>query len=129
MRTTLLGLAAVLALSLTACSSDDSDESADGDSSAGSSAADLQSGVPDCADVWVDGGSLPEDYEGCRDGDTIVASFTWDCEDGRTFTSSMPGYGFLGGELWITPDGLDEPDVESAEYTAAFWDDCMGGVG
>lgn len=60
----ILGVAA-LALSLAACGEEQGDAPAP-DSSP------VQAGTPTCEDVWVPGATLPENYEGCMEGDSLV---------------------------------------------------------
>jgi len=81
--------------------------------------------VPACSDIWVAGGTVPVDYAGCHGDDVIEAVFTFDCKDGRVFVSHAPGYGIVGDEVHVTPEGLDEPDTSSPEYKTLF-DHCMG---
>jgi hypothetical protein len=47
---------------------------------------DWEEDLPECADVWVDGRKLPEDYEGCRDGDTATAAVSVPCGDEDIYT-------------------------------------------
>jgi hypothetical protein len=42
--------------------------------------------LPDCSEVWVDGRNLPKDYEGCRDGDTVIAAVSVRCGDVEIYT-------------------------------------------
>jgi hypothetical protein len=79
MRTTLLGLAAVLALTMTACSTDDDSDATVEDPPATSDAPDL----PDCEPTWETGATLPNPYEGClSDGDVVDPVFL-DCSNGN----------------------------------------------
>lgn len=39
--------------------------------------------LPDCADVWQDGETMPAGYRGCLDGDTKVARESRYCEFGK----------------------------------------------
>jgi hypothetical protein len=47
-----------------------------------------QGGYPPCADVWLDGKKLPEEYDGCDNLDGSIAGSSWqDCTDGsRLYT-------------------------------------------
>lgn len=113
-RAMLAGLAApAVVFSLVACG-DTGDEDENGGA-----------GVPRCSDLWTEGATVPEGYEGCLNGHDLEAVLVYDCEDGRTFVAHGPGFGIVGEEAHVTPKGLDEPDVESAEYAAVFGD-CMG---
>lgn len=123
----LVMLAALLTIALAGCSdSDGGDESAD--------SPDVRStdifgeSMPYCADLWVAGQTIPEDYTGCydEDDDTVMAAASYQCEDGRDFISHPPGFGFPGGPVKLTPPGLDEPDTNAADYREMY-DACMSG--
>lgn len=74
-------------------------------------------GLPDCADVWVEGETLPEDYEGCMDGDMTVALVTSDCTDGSRLTGYDDRYwALLGGE--IKDAGAEDATAADPEYGA-----------
>ncbi|WP_344008264.1 hypothetical protein [Nocardioides lentus] len=49
-------------------------------------AADLED-WPACDDVWRAGGTIPEDYEGCVDGDDAVVADLIRCSFGGTMTT------------------------------------------
>jgi len=36
----------------------------------------VSNSVPACSDVWVEGKTLPADYEGCMDSDSLVISIS-----------------------------------------------------
>lgn len=78
---------AVLALALTACGGGD-DEAEEGGTTAPetseSSSEAAEPAVPTCSDVWQEGQSLPADYEGCMDGETLVVATFLSCSDGRS---------------------------------------------
>jgi hypothetical protein len=57
-------LAAVLVGSLAACGDDKPEPIFD------------RTVSPSCSDVWVVGQTLPKDYEGCMDGDSLVVSIS-----------------------------------------------------
>jgi hypothetical protein len=46
---------------------------------AGSDTASPLGDTPKCSDIWVEGNTVPENYEGCENGDTIEAVFEYDC--------------------------------------------------
>lgn len=88
MKITLAVAAALAALVLTGCSDDSSDKD-NGDKTSSSSndetAAVGDDTVPACEDVWVDGQELDlSSYEGCLDGDTIIAATTSGCYDQKS---------------------------------------------
>ncbi len=63
--------ATLLVLTLTACGGDD-EPTKDASASPTESASTAE--LPACADIWVDGKTLPADYTGCtRDGETVEA--------------------------------------------------------
>ncbi|HWL97232.1 MAG TPA: hypothetical protein VNP20_07795 [Nocardioidaceae bacterium] len=99
-------------LGLTACSGDDSPDSNNDQ---------VASEVPGCSEVWVDGETLPDDYEGCADEDGgLVAAETTECESGETFTTYEDRfYAVLGGEITEAPS--DSPEYQQAH------DECTGG--
>ena len=76
------------------------------------------SGVPQCSDVWQDGKTLPDDYEGCVEGGAIEAAVARDC-DGWSLVS----YESEARSFWTTPgmkivaggaDMLANPDYVAA---------------
>lgn len=115
---TLTALALTL-LALTACSSnnDDNDDTS-GSTDAGS--------LPACTDIWVEGNTLPADYDGCQnDNDTIEAAVTQTCTNGDTFTGYDDRYwAILGGEIkdaGATDATADDPEYQ-ADYEQCFAD-------
>lgn len=86
----------------------------DGDASGTST-----SGTPECSEVWVAGQTLPENYEGCTNGDEIEAAFSYDCEDGTSLFANDDFWVRTPGEI-VAMDGEDDP-----AYSKAF-DDCKG---
>ena len=113
MRTTIAVV--VLMVSLVACSSDEDDNGGN----------DLLGNYPSCSDTWVDGETLPEDYEGCDEGDTIIAGVSYECQDGsRIFTYEPEGSGFYtladGTIVEVGEDYANDP-----EYGELF-DACTG---
>lgn len=137
---------AVLAFALAACGDGD-DASADNSSSPSSATRSTPSQSPTsdnstpsvdspemteygptCESVFVEGATMPQEAaDGCYDeaGDTISASFTTDCADGRVFVHNPLGYGIVGKEVHLPAPGEDEPDVNSAGYQAIL-EDCEG---
>jgi hypothetical protein len=102
-------IAPLLALTVAACGGGGEDAE-----SAGTSGV-----MPDCSDVWVDGETLPEDYEGCTDGDTIAAAVTIECDSGiGTFVTYDDRFHALLG------DTVTEASTESDEYAKAY-EDCF----
>ncbi|MFW6774700.1 hypothetical protein ACOACO_10480 [Nocardioides sp. CPCC 205120] len=95
-------------------------------SGAGSGASGAPADAPACAEVWVVGGSIPADYEGCLDEEgTLEVAETTECTDGRQLLTGPSGFGFAGETATPTPAGLAEPDPASPEYTAAL-EECTG---
>lgn len=109
---TRLAICAALALMASGCSSDDGETSAESDTAT----APESSGTPACAEVWVDGETLPEDYEGCENEDgSIEAAATIECDSGiGTFATYQDEFfALLGGEITEAPSS-------SEEYAAAY---------
>lgn len=89
--------ALVLALSLAACGGGSDGGKKGG---GGGDAADPEAGVPKCSEVWVEGATLPKDYEGCMNGGTTDVLVALDCEDGSKLTSyDDTYYAVLGGKI------------------------------
>lgn len=112
------GLAAIaLALLATGCSSSDETDAADNGSD-----TEASSSVPACSDIWVDGQTLPEDYDGCEnDGGSIEAAATIECDSGiGTFATYQDEFfALLGGEITEAPSDSDE---YAAAYEECFAD-------
>lgn len=106
---------------LAACGSDDADEK--GNDSSSSSQTDEGSGYPACDDVWVVGEPLPEGYEGCDDGGTIIAAVSTDCQDGMQMISHDDTYWAVSGGP-IKEKTVDE--IAADEGYKAAYDECLG---
>ena len=78
--------------------------------------------LPACAELWTDGGTLPEDYRGCTDeGGEVTAPVSLSCADGDVLVTYDDRFiGAPGGEII-------EVSVDSAEYERAFTA-CSGGA-
>jgi hypothetical protein len=87
---------------------------------------DGKDGPPQCSDVWEDGQTLPEDYDGCLSGDSFEVAPIWDCIDGSqatgfrtasTLPSVAPSTRATGRKASIprtsrcSPPALVRPDV------------------
>ena len=69
--------------------------------------------MPACSDAWVVGATLPEGYEGCMDGGTMVAAISIECTDGSLFTTYDDRFhAVIGGEVFSSED----PDVYAKAY-------------
>lgn len=73
-------------------------------------------GSSECSEIWVDGKTLPEGYDGCMQDGSLVLYTATQCDDGTervTFNSA--------GEFWADADGLisagELPDEEYAACT------------
>jgi hypothetical protein len=78
--------------------------------------------LPSCAEVWVDGKTLPGDYGGCGNDDSITAAVTINCKDGSKFTTYEDRFfAILGGTVHAN---VGEPGTDPA-YVAAY-DACVG---
>lgn len=111
---TRLAVIAALALTATGCSGDDNGDTAEGSQGAPAPAT-AMSEYPACEDVWVDGETLPEDYEGCDNGGTIEAAASIECDSGSGVfvTYQDQFHALLGGEI-------TEAASSSEEYAAAY---------
>jgi hypothetical protein len=105
-----LVVAAAIAFMATGCSGDGGNDKA---------SAETSGGLPTCSDVWGDGKTLPDDYNGCADGDTIEAAVIQDCDSGigRFTTYRDQFHALLGGKITEAPSS-------SKEYAAAY-EKCM----
>jgi len=70
--------------------------------------------MSDGSDVWVKGATLPNDYEGCRDGNRVVLAELLDCNDhGGQWTIYQDRLAaVLGGRIQPLPG---PPDTESSK--------------
>lgn len=94
----ILPLLAALTLALTACSGDDSGSAGDAFVGHDHGAAEVE--LPECADVWVVGGTVPRSYAGCYDSerDTVNALTSFACGDGTQLVTFRE-------DLWARGDG------------------------
>ena len=78
--------------------------------------------LPACAELWTDGGTLPEDYRGCTDeNDEVTAPVTLTCADGDVLVT-------YDDRFFAAPGGeITEVAVDSAAYERAF-KACSGGA-
>lgn len=82
--------------------------------------ADAAAKMPKCSDVWIVGKQLPKDYEGCKEGTTIVAAIST-CA-GSVTTYETPGHGFFTDRSGTIRDG--GVDYASSPDYAAALDGC-----
>ncbi|KQY62400.1 hypothetical protein [Nocardioides sp. Root140] len=96
MNKTVLPLVVLALLGLGAC----------GDDSRGGG-DDESSGTPACSDVWEVGETLDlNTYEGCEDGDSIVAVVTMGCYDADSkYVGQFTAY---EDRLWVVQSGTDQ---------------------
>ena len=77
---------ALLALLLSAACGDDSSPSTP---------------LPECSEVWVEGGEVPEDYQGCREAGSVVRPEFIDCQESDGVVVRYERFiGLLGGEIY-----------------------------
>lgn len=108
-----LGLSAlVLAATGVACS----DQTENNESGTAGRADELG----ECADVWIDGGTLDAGYQGCSvDGQPELPSVVT-CESGDQFTTYDDRFfAVLGGEITEASAGSTEYEAAVAECNAA----------
>ncbi|MDP3890597.1 hypothetical protein [Nocardioides sp.] len=83
---------------------------------------DASAGDPQCAEVWVDGEELPEDYAGCYEGEAFVDADGRHCAFGTDlFTYADSFYAAAGSRV----NEVDPPLAESEAYLNAA-DSCGG---
>ena len=120
MRTTLLTSVCAAALLATGCGGND-EPNLSGDVE---KMQDAVAAMSDCSDVWSAGATLPEDYEGCLNGDTVDVPIYLECSDGSRFTSYQDTYyAFLGDEVGVAKsegDAANDPGYKRA------YEKCMG---
>ena len=111
-----MAVAAVL-LALTAGCGDDEPEQDTTDASAENSDASGggDGGMPACADIWVDGETLPADYGGCSNDDGSIAGSSYEeCKDGSKIFTHDSRF-FTRADATIVDGGdnlLDHPEFE-----------------
>jgi hypothetical protein len=71
---------------------------------------------PVCAEVWVDGASIPGSYKGCVDADTWVAAEATRCDSGQVLV--VYGDRFYGAKGAIVND-VGGPLDDSDQYRRA----------
>lgn len=81
----------------TSSASSEAPPSGDASASASSSPA-ADAGGPDCAEVWVAGGTLPRGYQECYEGDERVQANGRYCEFGKPLIT-------YGDRFWAVPGG------------------------
>lgn len=106
--------AALLALTLAACGDDSDSPKSGGDND--------EALAPKCSDVWVAGETLPEDYEGCMDGDTLEAAASFNCGDGSSLFQYADDFWAFGGQEIHEEAG----GVASAEPYKEAYATCQG---
>jgi hypothetical protein len=120
-------LVKVLSLLLVATIAVACDSGGDNGSSEDAQSATTTGGMPQCAEVWKAGKTLPVDYSGCTNdgnGGDIEALVTVDCADGSVFTGHQDRYwAVLGGA--IKDSGTEGGTADSPEYQADYAT-CLG---
>ncbi|QCW50274.1 hypothetical protein FE634_07430 [Nocardioides dongxiaopingii] len=73
-------------------------------------------GTPACAEVWVDGASLPRTYAGCAEGETFVAPDRLGCSSGQRIVRYADRfYAVAGSDVTETSGPLaQDPDYGDA---------------
>jgi hypothetical protein len=123
-------------LLVTGCTSSSDDDGGSGSGSNGTAGGGASSGGtsstpgtddaptgPDCADVWQEGKTLPDDYETCLTGGQEGPQEVTECQDGsRLVEFDVAYYAVTGGEI-KKPNVAPMQDTD--EFSAAY-DDCVG---
>lgn len=73
---------------------------------------------PDCADIWKDGETLPEDYTRCVDDGAYGPQDVTECEDGTQLVAFADMYYAVTGGPISKPDVAPMQDTE--EYGEAY---------
>lgn len=97
-----------------ACGSEEASPAPAGDSSDAPSAG-AAGGLPDCADVWAPGATLPARYRGCTEEGVEVPRDALACSSGQTLVQYQDRFAVLGG----TVRGGSEPLAQNEEYAAS----------
>jgi hypothetical protein len=115
-----MGRAGILVLlGLLGCALSGCGEETPSDPSASESTASPSSEVPEgpaCAEVWVDGASIPGSYQGCLDADTWVAAKATRCDSGQVLV--VYGDRFYGAK-GATVNDVGGPLDDSDQYRRA----------
>ena len=85
-------------------SSQESDDSGEG-----------EGGIPACADVWIAGEKLPDDYGGCSNDDGSIAGSSYEeCTDGSRLQTHDSRFFTEADGTIVEADGelLDDPGFE-----------------
>lgn len=71
-------------------------------------------GFPDCADVWQEGRTLPEDYLGCMEGETPFDLDGIECESGQFIVKHDDRFWAVAGGRIARAEGslLEDPDYK-----------------
>lgn len=108
MKKTVLSLLFVAtALGFTGCGGSSSDQGSESDQGSDvQSLEDAISNSPKCSDVWKVGETLDlSTYEGCLDGDTLIAAVTSGCYDTKNqYVGQSATY---KDTLWVVQTGTD----------------------
>lgn len=115
MRTRIAALA-IAPLFLAGCGGGDSE----GDKDSAAPAA--NGGMPACSEVWVEGETLPENYEGCDEGDAVSAPAISECGDAEWTSYNDEFYAKLGGEIFAV-----EGEMSDDPAYGKFYNECAGG--
>jgi len=103
----MLGVVVIAAASLAGCGGD-------GDDSRYGPQSVWVRDASNCSEVWVDGATLPRNYEGCMDGKDFAVAVLVDCVgDDRFTTYDDRFHAFLGGTI-------TEASPNSQEYLSAY---------
>lgn len=62
--------------------------------------------APACADVWVDGGTLPQGYQSCAEGDVTVPADALGCSSGQEIVRYADRFFAVPGGMIRETSGL-----------------------
>lgn len=86
----------------------------------GAAGADAPRTDPACAEVWVEGRTLPADYDGCLDVDGTRSGAPYrECADGARFVSWQGSWAVTGGPVVSAGTGAAAADPAHGDVLAA----------
>lgn len=104
----------ILVLAFAGCS--------DSDDGGGDGGSKDEAGTPACSEVWVIGETLPENYEGCMEGNNLTAVTGYECKDGGSLYALEKG----GEDAMFGVTGQTIGDSTDEKAYGETYDACLG---